>query len=621
MRRKRTKREVIGYFLITLAVLVLCGILAVHYIVNSTSNSPSPVGKQYRGKPISKSETVYIDTDSKGRAQSATVDALLRNNTGSKSIRDTSSLKDIVNVNGNETFTDNGDGTITWDAQGRNMFYEGAGDPKDIPVEMEVTYLLNGKPISADKLIGKSGDLEIQVEYKNLTSVDLNGSEEKVPFTVISAMIVNDKSLSKLKVNTGTVVEQGNIKIALGLAVPGMAEELDKDGIDSSFGNKVIFRGKAKNLKSNEIITVISNDSVKSLSKSLLKTLDMDSKINKLDKSTKKLVDGTNQLHEGTTLLKTRLPEYTGGLAQATEANGKVTDATELALLRMKEATEKLSTFASALQLAAIYVGTVVNDEEKGITSVLGQQTEDINAINEELSKMDEQINALKEAASAVTDENVRASLNEQIAALETSKQNILERANSLKEGNDQLLYDARMIDIIVNEGQPEGVDVTEYEEMLKLFMEMFDLDTDILEYMKREDGTYMSLVELMQLWVQKEDDLTEEIRRAIEDKGSLMYYMKELNTGINKLNDSSDTLIKGVDKLDKGSAKLDKGMKLYYDTGIKKLVQMYDKYLKGMSKKLKKLKAAGKEYDNFSGLSEGMTGSVKFVYFTPIGE
>ena len=63
-----------------------------------------------------KVETVYVTADANGSVNDVIVSEWLKNATASSELSDTTELKDIVNVKGDETFTDNGDGTVTWDA-------------------------------------------------------------------------------------------------------------------------------------------------------------------------------------------------------------------------------------------------------------------------------------------------------------------------------------------------------------------------------------------------------------------------------------------------------------------------------------------------------------------------
>ena len=69
-----------------------------------------------------KVETVYVTADANGAVNDVIVSEWLRNATASSEIADTTELKNIVNVKGNETFKDNGDGSLTWDAEGSDIY-------------------------------------------------------------------------------------------------------------------------------------------------------------------------------------------------------------------------------------------------------------------------------------------------------------------------------------------------------------------------------------------------------------------------------------------------------------------------------------------------------------------
>ncbi|WP_185750492.1 hypothetical protein [Butyrivibrio sp. AE3003] len=102
-----------------------------------------------------KFETVYVSADASGarkryyRKRVAQKRRVLRLN-----LPDKTELKDIVNVKGDETFKDNGDGTLTWEAKGSDIYYQGVTDKK-LPVNMKITYALDGKRSKARRTCGK----------------------------------------------------------------------------------------------------------------------------------------------------------------------------------------------------------------------------------------------------------------------------------------------------------------------------------------------------------------------------------------------------------------------------------------------------------------------------------
>ena len=67
----------------------------------------------------------------------------LLNHEGKETITDASSLKDIENVKGEETFTQDGQ-TLTWNAGGNDIYYQGTSEKKP-PITQNITYYLDGK--------------------------------------------------------------------------------------------------------------------------------------------------------------------------------------------------------------------------------------------------------------------------------------------------------------------------------------------------------------------------------------------------------------------------------------------------------------------------------------------
>ena len=98
-----------------------------------------------------KEETVYVMTDANGSVNDVVVSNWLKNSDGSQTLTDTTSLKDIVNVKDDETYTDNGDGTVTWNASGQDIYYQGT-PTSEVPVGVKVTYMMDGKEMTPEEL-------------------------------------------------------------------------------------------------------------------------------------------------------------------------------------------------------------------------------------------------------------------------------------------------------------------------------------------------------------------------------------------------------------------------------------------------------------------------------------
>ena len=87
------------------------------------------------------------------------------------------------------------------------------------------------------------------------------------------------------------------------------------------------------------------------------------------------------------------------------------------------------------------------------------------------------------------------------------------------------------------------------------------------------------------------------------------------LYTGIGTLHDSVPALTSGIGQLKDGAKQLNDGMNKFNDEGISKLSEVMDEALPDITERFKAVRDAAKDYGTFSGKSDDMDGSVKFIY------
>ena len=124
-----------------------------------------------------KEEVVYVRTDAAGSVTDLTVSDHLLNREGLDTLEDVSSLTGIENVKGEETFTQGADGALTWEADGRDIYYQGTST-QELPFDVKLTYYLDGEEIAPEDLIGKSGRVTIRMDYENKLTDGLSRSAE-----------------------------------------------------------------------------------------------------------------------------------------------------------------------------------------------------------------------------------------------------------------------------------------------------------------------------------------------------------------------------------------------------------------------------------------------------------
>lgn len=298
---------------------------------------------------VYKEETVYVNADATGNSDEVTVSDWLKNSGSvSGNLTDESILKEIKNVKGDETFTENGD-QLTWNTAGEDIYYQGTTD-KELPVSVKLTYFLDGKEVKPDELKGKSGHLQIQVQYTNneKKTVTVDGKEEEVytPFIMMTGMILPNETFSNVTIDNGKVISDGSRNIVVGFGMPGLKDSLD---LDEETTKEAEDKGVTipENFEMEADVTDFTMSSTFTVALTdLLDDMDMDNiidvdslkdSLNELEDAALELVSGSGTLADGASTLADGVSSYTAGadelnagiqkyLGSNGELNGSVTE-------------------------------------------------------------------------------------------------------------------------------------------------------------------------------------------------------------------------------------------------------------------------------------------------------
>ena len=200
---------------------------------------------------LTKNETVYGKLENNGNVRNMYVNEQIINKNKENELKDYSELKDILNINGDEEYTIK-DGNIIWTAKGNDIFYQGKLEKK-LPVSVSTSYKLNGKSMSVDEMLGKEGNVEITLKYKNTDAHyrTINGKKEKLytPFVVTFGTILDATNNSNIEVSSGKVMSTGKSNVVIGIATPGLYESLDLSSLknmDTIKKNKCLLSEKGQ---------------------------------------------------------------------------------------------------------------------------------------------------------------------------------------------------------------------------------------------------------------------------------------------------------------------------------------------------------------------------------------
>lgn len=265
-----------------------------------------------------KDESVYVNTGADGSVEKITVSDWLKNEEAKEKIEDQSSLSNIQNVKGEETFAQNGE-ALVWDAAGEDIYYQGESQ-KELPVTMKITYTLDGREMTPEEMAGKSGHMEMKITYTNRTRqmVDVNGTQTEmcVPFLMLTGGIFPTEHFKNIEIDHGKVISDASRQIVAGAVLPGLTESLDLTDEDTlEIPESLTITADVTEFEMGSIFTVGSADAFAELGLSDADNLDeLTDKVNELTDASLKLVDGSSTLADGVRTLKEKSSEFASGI-------------------------------------------------------------------------------------------------------------------------------------------------------------------------------------------------------------------------------------------------------------------------------------------------------------------
>ena len=396
------------------AALCLGGAGVAFAQTGSKQESAQPTAAQKAAdlqQKISKDETVYVLAGADGSVQKIIVSDWLKNELGSASLTDKSGLSNIENVKGDESYSINGDNMTVWDAQGNDIYYQG-DIQKELPVGLTVRYTLNGKAVSPEQLKGQSGKVTIRFDYENrqYETVQINGQNQRiyVPF-------------GNVTVSNGKLVNDGDRTVVVGLAFPGLQENLNLSRDQLSIPSSVEITADVTDFSLGMTVTLACNDLFSQLGDADLGSLDAAGSLNKLTDAMDQLLNGSSALYDGLTTLLDKSGELAAGVeelaqgAAAIKAGADSLDegAAELkaGLADLSEGLNELSANSAALNGGAEQVFNSLLEtataqiRAKGLTVpdlTIENYAEELNKLIKSLDETTVYENALTQVTAAV---------------------------------------------------------------------------------------------------------------------------------------------------------------------------------------------------------------------------
>lgn len=664
-------------------VLTICLLSGAVGAIGYTAGSSRAAEKTSEGSPspaAEKEETVYVLANADGSVQRIIVSDWLKNPNAEATLIDKSELDDIENIKNDAGYTIDADNQRIWEANGEDIYYQGSSD-KPLPVELQLTYRLDGVPISAEDLAGKSGKVTIRFDYcnKEFQNVMIDGGQERiyVPFLMLTGMILDTETFTNITVSNGKVLNDGNRCMVIGFALPGMQENLSIDPARFELPSYVEVTADVTDFSLSTTMTLATNEIFRTAAVDSLSADDLDAAVANLTSAVGQLIDGSSQLYDGLSTLLDKSDDLIDGI----NALYVGADALNTGADTLKEGASSLSDGAAALnsglgqlnagsaalvsgadqvfasllaaadaQLAAAGLSAPALTKEnyvsvlQGVLASLDADTVYNMAYNTALNQVTQAVCAQEPTVRAAVTSAIRERALEAVLSAGDQPMSVEQYMEAVSAGlisaeqqaQIQSAVDAQMATEEV-QAQIDAATQAQIQALIDSNMASTEVQSQIAAAVTQAESGANSLQTLLTQLQSYESfysglvSYTDGVSSAYEGSQTLTAGSAALKVGASDLSDGanqlyqglgrlssgSDALKQGVQALTDGAMQLSDGMREFSEQGLEPIVQALNGDMKLLLLRVQAMLDVSAEYQSFGGISEEMSGVVRFIYRT----
>lgn len=642
-----------------------------------------------------KSETVYVFQKADGSVKNQTVSNSLTNGNGAQLLQDQTDLTDIENVEGYQEFTQSSEGTV-WDAKGGDISYRGT-TTKEAPVDIKVSYQLDGKDVSPDEISGKTGHVKIHIAYTNNSRQTVNGQTVYTPFLAMTGLILDNDNFTNVTTDNAKVIDDGDRHLIAGYAMPGLKESLGlDDSIDLDIPSSVDIEADATDFSLDSMLTLVSSDFFGDVDVDNLNAGNIQDQLNQMQDAMNQLIDGGATLTDGLQQLSTGAASLKDGATQVDEGaatlsdklgdakagSAKLKSGTEQLVAGVGELSGKTGGFSTAInganqlaagssqlesglnkairgvQLIANGNGTAQNPgiagiaaqlsasndqaaqqlgkDKQAVSTAAGELKSDLGQLQTDNTKL---VDTLTQIMNSPIDATTKAYLQDVISSLEnsTTASNLATHAGDLESALGTLDTDTtNTLTAAQNGAQAAATGLNQYADALNnqvigTASTQGSAGTGLTSAVEGAHALNAGATQLSTGLTNASQQLGAGAKQLSDgatqlddgtgqlDSGlaALLAGSKTLAGGTAQLSDGASQLADGAQQAADGSVQLSDGLQQFNEQAVQKIVDAFSGNLGSLADKTKAIVQAGKNYNNFCGITSGTEGHVKFIYET----
>lgn len=524
---------------------------------------------------LTKDETVYSTLSNSGKTKKIFVSEHLINDEKKDTLQDLTNLTNIDNVNGNETFTVDGN-NIYWKALGKDIYYQGETN-NELPIATNVSYKLNGKVVKPKDIKNKKGHVTITIKYTNKLASNVKGTTLYTPFVVATEMTLSEKTNSNISVTNGKVISNGTNNIIAAISSPGLYESLNVAALKDM--DSVVIEYDTTSFEKSDIYSVSTSK--------VLEDNDFEklNDVNGIFKEVQELQNASNTIANGSVSLNNGINDLSVGINKLNEGSG------------------------------ALYNGAkeIKNAVDNSITSV---KNDNSNALT------NEQLEAIK---TQTKNSSVLSS-----AQLDTISNQAIQETENKINNNITLLENNGINDNLINicEANPinnnyQAICSNNLSNILKYKALKDPTTVEILKETAKESAiataSNVAATTAYETAGTVAFNVANNVKTATGNKTvssleTLSKSLESLTVGLNALKLGTESAKNGVNKIADGSNTLSNGISEFNVKGIKKISNFSNNVLQPKFNNIIELKKLSDNYNTFTMTDSNVTSNTKFI-------
>ena len=474
----------------------------------------------------SKDEVVYATLDNNGETIEAYVVNIL-NVKEKGNFTDFGTYSTVENLTSTDELVSKNGSVSGWAEEGK-FYYQGNINHAKLPWNIDINYFLNGNPITADNLSGKSGELKINIKTSKAPNIDEAFYKH---YLLQISVTLSTLKCTDIEAKGATIANAGTDKQINFTVLP------NKEGDNTLTAKVNDFSMSGIGINAVPYNMEIDMPDTSEMTGGFSQLSDG---IEQLDGGVAKLKDGAKQLKNGSKQLSDGSTEIMDGLQQLNAASDKIVQGSKeikAALQLISKSLNESLTDADIQQIKDIY------EEMEDLNKILKEVPEVLEGMSTTTTAL---YNALKIAVDAIPEDTVTT---EQIAELYEK--------NPGSDALGTLVQTYYAAQTVKSTFSALGPALESSNNSMSSTMKI--LSTEINTLSKQVD-------ELL-----KNKDMIDQLKELRSGMALLAENYKEFDNGLKQFTDGISTLADNYSEFDAGLADMSDGMR-QYENGVKAL-------------------------------------------------